>query len=125
MASEKGVEYHVPFHNYIGPGTHIIDRINKRIMPTNKTDLAAMLHDIDYFRYAGDKSKLYEADETAISNFSYDPVGMLGKVGLTLRKELDLPFTNTDKRDRFMGEHLRRQVLTHKPYTDIDRKSVV
>jgi hypothetical protein len=45
---ENGIEFHLPFHNYAGPGTHIETRIDKSMMPTDILDRAALIHDIEY-----------------------------------------------------------------------------
>jgi len=46
---EESYEYHLPFTNYVGPGTHIIDKINNRVLPRNRLDAAALIHDIEYY----------------------------------------------------------------------------
>jgi len=57
-------------------------------VPINRTDAAAMLHDIDYL-----DTNPYDADDTAIRRFDYTPAGILGKIGLGIRSKFDLPFT--------------------------------
>ena len=42
------LEKHLPFANYIGPGTRIKWRLAQGIKPTTITDAAAKQHDIDY-----------------------------------------------------------------------------
>ena len=42
-------EKHLPFGNYVGPGTDIMRRIAEGVKPTTKTDRAAQRHDIDYY----------------------------------------------------------------------------
>lgn len=38
----------MPFHNYAGPGTHVIERLQNSKPPTTILDKAALIHDIDY-----------------------------------------------------------------------------
>ncbi len=78
----------------MGPGTHIIDRINRRVMPINRTDFVAMLHDIDYLMGSGDYDWTKQADARAIRNAGWINGGALMKIGLGVRKLLDLPFNN-------------------------------
>lgn len=48
--NETSTEYHIPFHNYAGPGTHITSRIIRGVQPINFIDEAALLHDIEYIK---------------------------------------------------------------------------
>ena len=43
-------EYHVPFHNYLGPGTKYAARQKRGDKPTNRFDEIAMEHDGAYNR---------------------------------------------------------------------------
>lgn len=88
------MELHAPGYHFMGPGTHIIDRINRRVQPINKTDFVAMLHDIDYLMGSGDYRWTSQADSRAVSNAGWTPGGILMKVGLRARQILDLPFNN-------------------------------
>lgn len=45
---EDTTEFHLPGHNYLGPGTHVLDRIRSRVKPVDSDDYNAFLHDIDY-----------------------------------------------------------------------------
>lgn len=58
-------EYHIPFHNYAGPGTHLTERIERGDKPVSVLDAAAMIHDVDYL--SGDQAK---ADSTMLSNLT-------------------------------------------------------
>lgn len=62
----------MPFFQYMGPGTHIIDRINKGILPLNQDDAASLVHDIEYLKY--DDQAI--PDETAVSNAGYLSIPM-------------------------------------------------
>lgn len=43
--------WHVPFHNYAGPGTHVTRQIMlTRTAPVSAFDRAAMIHDIEYVK---------------------------------------------------------------------------
>lgn len=44
----KTFEFHLPFHNYAGPGTHVIERLTKGYKPTTDLDYASLIHDIEY-----------------------------------------------------------------------------
>jgi hypothetical protein len=81
----------------MGPGTHIIDRINHRILPTTKTDFVAMLHDIDYLMGSGSDKWTKFADDRAIQHAPNTFTGLLMKAGLSVRKILNLPFNKTTK----------------------------
>ena len=52
----KGGEMHMPSYNYMGPGTDSKGRIEKGILPSNKTDASAMKHD-ETFRALGERKK--------------------------------------------------------------------
>jgi len=39
---------HFPGYKYLGPGTHIIEKFNNKVMPINELDAYAMSHDLDY-----------------------------------------------------------------------------
>lgn len=45
---EDSKEYHLPFHNYAGPGTHILEKLRNHVAPTTDFDKASMIHDIEY-----------------------------------------------------------------------------
>jgi hypothetical protein len=38
----------VPGYNYLGPGTHVIERLSKGIQPVNQLDMIAQQHDLAY-----------------------------------------------------------------------------
>ncbi len=48
--AEDTTEYHLPGHNYAGPGTHTITRMLKGDLPTTYIDKAALVHDIEYMK---------------------------------------------------------------------------
>lgn len=55
----------MPFFNYMGPGTHIIERIINNVQPVNKIDALAQKHDLDYL-FATNDSERDAADDRAI-----------------------------------------------------------
>lgn len=50
---------------YMGPGTHIKEKIDKKVRPHGKADAASMIHDIEYL-HPGIKEK--DADSNALKN---------------------------------------------------------
>lgn len=59
-------EYHLPFHNYAGPGTNVFDNVMNGKMPYSNVDLTSLYHDVDYLKSAG-KSGV-NADLKAMKN---------------------------------------------------------
>lgn len=45
---EDSTQYHLPFHNYLGPGTHVVSNMLSGVEPVNVMDRIAMFHDYDY-----------------------------------------------------------------------------
>lgn len=43
-------EYHVPLHNFMGPGTHVITKLVEQEQPTTVFDKASMIHDVEYVK---------------------------------------------------------------------------
>lgn len=41
-------EFHLPFHNFTGPGTRLKERLELGIKPMNKVDAASLIHDQTY-----------------------------------------------------------------------------
>ena len=48
LDQEEGGEWTVPGYNYVGPGTHTLEKIIRNVKPADKLDEAALAHDIDY-----------------------------------------------------------------------------
>lgn len=58
-------EYHLPGHNYAGPGTRVKSNIINDVKPTTALDAAALVHDVEYL------SGLYkQADENITYNLT-------------------------------------------------------
>ena len=46
--SKIGFEFHWPGYHYLGPGTHLRERLARKDAPVNRLDALAKLHDQDY-----------------------------------------------------------------------------
>lgn len=60
---DTSLELHLPFMNYMGPGTHVAERLRKGILPVSHGDAVALVHDIEYY---GIEERL--ADANAVHN---------------------------------------------------------
>lgn len=111
---ELTTEWHFPGQQYTGPGTHIVTRLLRGDIPSNKTDFVTMLHDIDYM---GTSTPL-SSDIRAIRNSDYSVQGLATKMGLGLRSMLDaLPFVNLKfNKPSSVGKSLMMYVLTSPLY---------
>lgn len=65
IVKENTKEFHIPFHNYAGPGTHVLERLNNNRRPTNDLDYASLIHDIEYMNPNITKK---QADDNMINN---------------------------------------------------------
>jgi hypothetical protein len=109
---EDTIERHLGFANFIGPGTHVYNRIKTGILPISKTDAAAMIHDIEYLWL---DQKI--ADKTAVGN-AQGAMKPAMKIAFSLK---DLVGYNTD-RDQHMYEELRHHVSTNPNYSNLLNK---
>jgi hypothetical protein len=112
------VPYHFPGYNYNGPGTHIINNVSNHIPPINKTDFAAMLHDIQYLQIAGLPQYKRDADQLAINNSENNLGGIAMGLGLTIGHLLGMDFTKTNKdpqTQRDIGNALLAEVKQNHP----------
>ncbi len=120
---ETTSERHFPLLNYMGPGTHIVERINNRIMPVGRADAAAMVHDINYLRFAGDEEAISRADDLFIRESGFGLQGVTGKVGILLKKTLfpgafSDPLPNHSKlATNQIGQVLKDKVLNDPDYS--------
>lgn len=91
----------------MGPGTHIEERILSNTKPLNKSDAAAMIHDIEYMLYKDQNLP----DETSIDNaqWYYKP---LMKAGYFF-KDLKGYSTGADKGKYYKLRHI---IETHPSY---------
>lgn len=49
LKPETTKEYHIPYHNYAGPGTRVLQRVFDKKQPINSLDAASLIHDIEYY----------------------------------------------------------------------------
>ena len=54
-------EMHLPGSNFTGPGTRLVERLQRGDKPTDRVDLFSLNHDISYYLNT-DKEKRHEAD---------------------------------------------------------------
>jgi hypothetical protein len=117
---ENSYEVHFPGRHYIGPGTHVISNVINGILPYDKNDAIALIHDINYLLHPGEDVTYY--DNLAIDNF--DPFtfsGLTGKLGLTIKKLLPVEFNNklptkTLDETKIIGSVLQKYVLNDQAF---------
>lgn len=75
---EQTTELHIPFYSYMGPGTHIYERIKNKVEPVNKLDLISMEHDVNYLlmdEQSADTLMYKRMDALADEDYLFDPYG--------------------------------------------------
>jgi len=84
-------EYHIPGHNFSGPGTSLIHRMNLKTgqpypnsRPINRVDLASSKHDLLYYKYK-DLPRRHQADLQMIQELQNIP-------NPTLREKIERAF---------------------------------
>jgi hypothetical protein len=76
--AEEGIEFHLPGHKFVGPGTNLKSRLTAGDVPVSKLDLGALKHDLYYsagsqeLRAESDKVLLNEAYQI-LKNNPFDP----------------------------------------------------
>lgn len=60
-------EWHYPDHNYLGPGTNLLPRLQRGDVPVDYDDMIAQQHDIEY-TLAENWNDIQNADDTFIRN---------------------------------------------------------
>lgn len=84
-AEANDLDLTLPFHNYMGPGTHIVDKLLHHAKPINRTDEIAREHDFRYTIKPGyvDKvmSDLY-AIKRGVTEKTEGPLDSLSRIGL-------------------------------------------
>jgi len=80
----KHTGFHLPGHNYMGPGTNVVERIEAGETPIDKDDRTAKDHDIACIG-ATNAAELLIADLDAFDSFTYSTHGIIGKVGMLAR----------------------------------------
>lgn len=90
----------------MGPGTHIIERINQGVMPIDLDDASALVHDLNYLYANGRHAIMDVADDQAME------VGhsAVMTTGLTLRKWLHLKETPGEPISPELLHHLKQLV---------------
>lgn len=66
----------MPFHKYLGPGTHISSNIHNDIVPINRLDAAALIHDVEYLAA--------NITEDAADKNAYVNAGFVGQIPFRL-----------------------------------------
>lgn len=59
---KKQIEWHLPGYQFCGPGTHVCKRLKRGDRGINELDYACMIHDIEYYKYAGSNKGIRKAD---------------------------------------------------------------
>lgn len=94
---ENGNQYHIPYHNYAGPGTHTISNLLNGLEPVDYIDKAALVHDIEYLR---EGNKL-AADYNMFKNLNRQrPDLLLINTAIFLGLVASTPFYNPQKNHR-------------------------
>lgn len=62
---EDTKQYHLPTYKYLGPGTRVMTNLHNKVMPKNKLDAAALIHDVEYLN-----GNQQEADARMVRNVS-------------------------------------------------------
>lgn len=88
MHKKIGFDLTLPGHNYLGPGTDIINNLHEGVAPTDDADLLAMQHDYDYLNITTE-SDIIRADNNFLSNAG-DTESVLSGALLALKTVLNL-----------------------------------
>lgn len=67
-------EWHLPFHKYAGPGTHIINNLQQHVQPTTALDRISRHHDIEYLKPNNQQQADSEMVEDLLREPLYPPV---------------------------------------------------
>jgi len=93
---ETGLQLHLPFHKYAGPGTHLMSNLIFRVKPINSLDQASLIHDIDYLNPYISK---WKADNNMASNLAKRNVALSATVRLALASGSYLVPRKTDYKE--------------------------
>lgn len=97
LIDAPGIDLTLPRHNYIGPGTKVIDKIMSGVMPVDKADLLSMQHDFDYL-LANNEKDIRQADVKFYSQ-SNDLESVAASLALELKHQIGFdPMFVNDKR---------------------------
>lgn len=97
----------------MGPGTHVIEKIRRHIIPNDRNDFVSMTHDVNYLISGGDHVLMDKADDLAISNTDFSLKGLVMSSGLRLRKILHL---KEDPNSIRLGLALKDSILDDNDY---------
>lgn len=81
---DPALDFTVPGHNYLGPGTNIIKNLREQIQPTDDADLNALYHDVAYATSKNQKD-IISADKAFVKNHNFDPESTLAKLALAAK----------------------------------------
>lgn len=97
----------MPGHQYLGPGTKIVNNLSHLVIPTDDTDMQAMIHDTEYL-LANTLSDIEKADQTYSQNVT-GLEGLLTSTALKVKHALgmDQKFLNPQN----INEHTRNDIL--------------
>lgn len=90
------MEFHLPGHNYAGPGTHVKNRVLNRVKPTTALDTAALIHDIEYLYLDQDiadknfRDNLFRNGNYLLGDLSIPAFGIKNLVGYNVEKQPQL-----------------------------------
>jgi len=119
---EDTIEYHFPGYNYLGPRTHVFDRIMHGVKPVDAADTSAMIHDVNYILANGDPTKLDLADSKALSRLSLlDPMRYVMQIGLNVRRTLGL--YEGKQQNQNVGRILSQHLINSDDFKRYDIKS--
>jgi len=113
---ERGFDLTPLQYNYMGPGTHTATRILNGVQPVNQTDLAALVHDVNYALANGRDQLLNKADGIANAMASGEGSWVM-KGGLAARRALGLYSGDIDLNEANLGTAMREYLLASPAYS--------
>lgn len=120
-------EFHLPGHNYTGPGTNLELNIEKGLKPINDVDKAALKHDLEYSENK-DLEKRHIADRDMINSISKNPSLEAKFVSsiMSIKEKLGLGLNENDIEKRFKEflEDKKHKKIIVKPKDDQIRLSL-
>lgn len=114
-------QFHLPGHNYTGPGTNLLLNIEKGLKPINDVDKAALDHDIEYFEHKDLKSR-HQADkklEEKTDNIPGLEAKIVNKI-MNIKQKLGLGIEDNFK--KFLEDKKDKKIIV-KPEIKINLKN--